>query len=132
MGKIILCLITAVFLIVGCATTKMSKNNEGLLKLEMGMTKDKVMNIMGKPDLNEAYQSLYGKEVIIYFYYTQRKWQDGNVTKDECTPVIFENGKLVGWGDEFYRNKIEVDVNIKKVNKHISPQHSMFVLYGIK
>ncbi len=91
----------------------MSRNNENLLKLEMGMSKEDVISIMGKPDLNEAYQSLYGKPVVIFFYYTQRKWPDGNVTKDECTPVVFENDRLVGWGDEFYKAKMEVDVNIK-------------------
>lgn len=99
----------------GCATPGMimEKNNENLLKLEMGMSKEQVLQVMGKPDLNEAYQSLYGKSVTIFFYYTQRKWSDGNTTKDECTPVVFEDGKLVGWGDEFYKNKMEVDINIK-------------------
>jgi len=91
----------------------MDQNNENLLKLEMGMNKDQVLKIMGKPDLNEAYQSLYGKSVTIFFYYTQRQWNDGNTTKDECTPIVFEDGKLVGWGDEFYKNKMEVDINIK-------------------
>ena len=77
------------------------------------MPKEEVIQFMGQPVLNEAYQSLYGKSVVIFFYYTQRKWSDGNYTKDECTPVVFENGKLVGWGGEFYKNKMEVNVNIK-------------------
>lgn len=102
--------------ISGCATPqmRMDRNNDNLLRLDMGMTKEQVMAIMGKPDLNEAYQSLYGRSVVIFFYYTQRKWADGNTTKDECTPVVFENGKLVGWGDEFYKRKMEVDVNVKR------------------
>lgn len=100
-------------LLAGCATYEMSKNNDALLNLDMGMSKQQVVEVMGKPDLNEAYESLYGKSVVIYFYYTQRKWSDGNVTKDETTPVVFENGKLIGWGDEFYKNKMEVDVNVK-------------------
>jgi outer membrane protein assembly factor BamE (lipoprotein component of BamABCDE complex) len=92
----------------------MKRNNENLLKLEMGMSKEDVLAVMGKPILNEAYQSLQGRSVVIYFYYTQRKWADGNYTKDECTPVVIENGKLVGWGDEFYKSKMEIDVNIKQ------------------
>ena len=101
--------------VCGCATPqmRMDRNNSNLLRLEIGMPKEQVMSIMGKPDLNEAYQSLYGKPVVILFYYTQRKWADGNTTKDECTPVVFENGKLVGRGDEFYKRKTEIDVNIK-------------------
>ena len=34
------------------------------------------------------------------FYYTQRKWKDGIITKDECTPVGIEDGKLIGFGSE--------------------------------
>ena len=98
-----------------CATwqMEMKRNNENLLKLEMGMSKEDVITIMGKPTFNEAYQSLYGKSVVILFYYTQRKWADGSYTKDECTPIVFEDGKLVGWGDEFYKTKMEVDINVK-------------------
>jgi len=98
----------------GCATwqMEMKKNNENLLKLEMGMSKEDVMAIMGKPTFNEAYQSLHGRSVVILFYYTQRKWADGSRTKDETTPIIFEDGKLVGWGDEFYKAKMEIDINV--------------------
>src|SRR4030042_4664987 len=96
----------------GCATPqmRMDRNNTNLLSLEMGITKEAVIEIMGKPDLNEAYQSLRGKSVVIFFYYTQRKWQDGNLTKDECTPIVFENGKLIGWGSEFYEMRKKVDI----------------------
>jgi len=115
MKKIILTItvFSLLYFMFGCAAAKMSKNNDNLLLLEMGMTKEQVLQIMDKPDLNEAYESLYGKSIVIYFYYTQRQWSDGNVTKDECTPVVFEDGRLVGWGSEFYKHKMEVDINIK-------------------
>lgn len=115
--KNILCITLVILMTVisGCATwkMKMEKNNENLMMLEMDMPKQEVIGIMGKPSFNEAYKSLNGKSVIILFYYTQRKWADGSETKDECTPVVFENGQLVGWGDEFYKAKMELDVNIK-------------------
>ncbi len=113
--KFIALLFLVLLLISSCATPQalMKRNNAKLLKLEIGMPKEEVIQLMGQPVLNEAYQSLYGKSVVIFFYYTQRKWSDGNYTKDECTPVVFENGKLVGWGGEFYKNKMEVNVNIK-------------------
>ena len=115
MRKILLVLFA--FVITACATPqqRMDKNNDGLLSLEMDMSKQDVMKIMGNPDLNEAYKSLHGKSVVIFFYYTQRKRNDGNVTKDETTPVVFENGRLVGWGSEFYetKRKVEMDINIK-------------------
>jgi len=118
----LLSLLLLFLILCGCATpqaemnkpqAEMNKNNANLLKLEIGMTKDEVLAVMGTPRLNEAYQSLNGRSVVIYFYYTQRQRADDNYTKDEMTPVVIESGKLVGWGDEFYKNKVEIDVNIK-------------------
>ena len=39
---------------------------------------------------------------MILFYYTQRKRFDGTMKRDECTPVVIKNEKLVGWGEYFY------------------------------
>jgi len=83
------------------------------MRLDLGMTKKQVMEIMGKPDLNESYQKVDGGAIVILFYYINRKWSNGNVTKDECTPIVFENGKLIGWGDEFYQSKIKIELDIK-------------------
>ncbi len=116
MKNILLAILLAT--LVGCASPqqRMSKNNNALLNLEMGMSKQQVIGVMGKPDLNEAYKSLRGKSIVIFFYYTQKKWSDGSVTKDETTPVVIENGELIGWGSEFYerKRKVEMDININK------------------
>lgn len=106
---------------IGCVAGKTHKGamqfyNDQLLLLEMGMSKEDVLDRMGKPQLNEAYESLKGKSVVIYYYYTHGTGSFGTddaVEKSECTPVVFENGRLVGWGDEFHKAKLEVDVNIK-------------------
>jgi len=50
------------------------------------MSKNEVLEIMGQPTFNEAYESLNGKPITIFFYYTQRKWADGSYTKDENNP----------------------------------------------
>ncbi|MBN64199.1 MAG: hypothetical protein CME20_22800 [Gemmatimonadetes bacterium] len=76
------------------------KNNEGLMTLRVGMSKTEVMSAMGKPDIYECFQNLNGKQTEILFYYTKRKWKDGTITKDECTPVGIEDGKLIGFGSE--------------------------------
>ncbi len=57
---------------LGCTTLGMimEKNNANLMKLEMGMSKQEVIKIMGTPTFNEAYQSLQGRSVVILFYYT--------------------------------------------------------------
>jgi hypothetical protein len=76
---------------------------------------------MGKPDFTEAYQKPDGRSESIFFYYTKkrridsRRWvDDSSITKDECTPLVFENGKLTGWGDEFYQRKPKVEFEIKR------------------
>ena len=90
---------------------EMKKNKKGLMTLVMGMNKTEVMSVMGEPEIYESYLNLNGKQIDILFYYTQRKRNDGNYTKDECTPVVIENGKLVGFGDEFYENRRRIDVH---------------------
>ena len=37
-----------------------------------------------------------------WFYYIEPVWSDGLVTEDECMPLIFEDGKLIGFGRLFY------------------------------
>lgn len=114
---VLMCILLFSFF-VGCDTfynweSTMARNNENLLKLEMNMSKEQVISIMGKPLFNEAYKSIKGKSLIIYFYFTERKIADGSMTKDECTPIVFEDGLLIGWGSEFYKVKLEIDVNVK-------------------
>jgi outer membrane protein assembly factor BamE (lipoprotein component of BamABCDE complex) len=96
-----------------CTTPQMDmdRNKRGLMTLVMGMSKAEVLTVMGEPTLYESYQNLNGKQVDILFYYTQRKIADYNRTKDECTPVVVENGKLIGFGDEFYETKKRIDVH---------------------
>ncbi len=81
----------------------MLANRENLLMLELGMTPREVLMVMGDPNLNEAYVLDEDRSLKVFFYYTNRMAADGNETKDEMTPVVFENGRLVGWGEEFYR-----------------------------
>ena len=61
------------------------------------MTKTQVLNIMGRPLSDELYS-----KPDVWFYQVQTVWADGLDTRDECMPLVFENGKLVGWGNNFY------------------------------
>lgn len=91
------------FLLVGCNKIPIYKNQNNLLKLQKGMAKEEVIRVMGKPDFHEVYESLYGHTLVIAYYYTHHQKFDGQITKDECTPVVIKNEKLIGWGDEFYQ-----------------------------
>lgn len=83
--------------------TKQNVNRANLAKLALGMSRDQVSILMGTADFNEAYVQ-QDKEVHVLFYRTQRNSGDGKTTKDECTPVVMSNNKLVGWGSMAYQN----------------------------
>ena len=83
----------------GCAWTPwgvVKKNTENSRNLRVGMTKAEVLEIMGEPIRDEKFC-----EPDMWFYYREMVWGDGLVTEDECLPLIFENGKLIGWGNNF-------------------------------
>ena len=63
------------------------------------MTKEQVLEIMGEPEEDVLYAS-----PDQWFYFIRSRWHDGQVTEDECLPVIFENGRVVGWGNAFFGN----------------------------
>ncbi|MBQ7396381.1 MAG: DUF3192 domain-containing protein [Lentisphaeria bacterium] len=84
----------ALLLLVGCTA---ARNIENSKKLRAGMTKNQVLAIMGRPIEDEAYC-----KPDVWFYHVETIWADGLDTRDECMPLVFENGKLVGWGNNFY------------------------------
>jgi hypothetical protein len=88
-------------------------NRGNLNKLSVGMTKDQAMSAMGtrtfvdeddddflvpNPYRTETYQATDGSVFELLTYYTDLNKSDHKITKDETTPLIFENGKLIGWG----------------------------------
>jgi len=76
-------------------------NRKHIAKLEAGMTYESVLRKMGVADFNELYEKQEGTYRVL-FYRTQRTMGDGITTKDECTPIVFKNSSLVGWGDSAY------------------------------
>lgn len=80
-----------------------NKNREVINNLSPGLVVRDVTDRMGTPDFSELYQKDNANYKVLYFR-TQRRDGDGITTKDECTPVIFKDGILVGWGDSAFRN----------------------------
>jgi len=83
------------------------------MRLDIGMSKAQVLEVMGAPDLNEAYLRPDGSTLVALFYYTDRKRGDYNVTRDECTPVVLQDNKVVGWGQDYLQTTLNVDVRIE-------------------
>ena len=83
----------------GCSTPwgKAKQNVENSRNLRVGMTKNEVLEVMGEPIRDEKFC-----EPDLWFYYIEMVWGDGLVTPEECLPLVFEDGKLIGWGNDFY------------------------------
>lgn len=76
-------------------------NRKAISKLEIGMDRDAVVERLGTPSDSEAFTADSG-EVRVLFYRTKRKHSDGETSRDETTPLVFEDDILIGWGDAVY------------------------------
>jgi len=72
-------------------------------QLDLGMSKDSVIRILGSPDITEAKASPKGNMQVL-FYRTHHLTSDGITTKDECTPLVFRDNELIAWGNDSYRD----------------------------
>jgi len=97
----------AALLLQACAWhSEIEKNQDNLAKLRIGMSKIEVKAIMGEPLVKEIYST-----PDVWYYYTQLRWHDGNATRDECTPLVFdEDGKLAGIGKKYFKENYEFNV----------------------
>ena len=88
----------ALLLLTACGMEERAHNRQGVANLNKGMTKQEVTSLLGQPLTDEVYN-----EPDVWFYYTECRWSDGAITRDECTPVVFENDRVVGWGHDFLK-----------------------------
>ncbi len=73
------------------------KNINNSKQLRVGMTKAEVLQVMGEPLKDEAFN-----KPDLWYYYYDCNWLDGLITEEECFPLVFKDGKLIGWGNRFY------------------------------
>ena len=104
----------------GCASMDAIRttNRENLNKLSIGMTKSEVLSLMGtetiktmvqtitNPYKTEILQGKNGKTLEVLYYYTEIKRTDDIITDDSLTPLVFDNGKLIGWGWSFLQDNV--------------------------
>jgi len=94
------------------------QNKENLKKLSAGQPKNLVMELMGtdpskgvfmwidNPYRTEVLVGKDGKTYEVLYYYTDMKTRDDKITDDELTPVVLQDGKLIGWGYPFLDQKV--------------------------
>jgi outer membrane protein assembly factor BamE (lipoprotein component of BamABCDE complex) len=88
---------------------KIIKNRSNFTNVEKGMTKNQILELMGlpEPELNETYKTTNGSRILVFFYFTEIKsGKKEIIEKVECTPVVFKDDIVVGWGNEFYQRVI--------------------------
>ncbi len=78
-------------------------NAEAVSHLELGRTRDSVIAGMGTPDMTESFVR-DGREFVVLFYRTRLVHEDGELTRDETTPLVFVDDLLVGWGESAVQN----------------------------
>lgn len=86
----------ALLILSGCAYFEQFDTIERSGALRVGMSMEEVRKVMGEP-LNANFS-----KPDVWFYYVKTNWHDGQYTIDECMPLVFKDGKLSGWGNEYY------------------------------
>ena len=77
-------------------------NQEQINKLSLQMSADDIRTLLGTPDFTESFNK-DGETVQVLFYRTHHHKSDGKTTKEECTPLVFKQNRLTGWGDKAYQ-----------------------------
>ena len=90
---------------------RQSYNQHNLSLLNLGQSIDSVRQSLGGADFSEAKTS-DGKQMLVLFYRTQHKKGDGKTTKDECTPLLFLDNKLVAWGEDTYQQYLDAGIKL--------------------
>jgi len=73
-------------------------NRATIADLTLGTSLNEVRDRLGTPEFSEGVNQ-QGRDFLVLRYRTQHRRSDGDTTADETTPLVFENGRLVGWGD---------------------------------
>lgn len=79
-----------------------ANNLKQINQLQLGVASDEIRTLLGTPDFSELFEK-DGEQVLVLFYRTHHVKSDGLTTKDECTPLVFKNNQLTGWGDKAYK-----------------------------
>jgi len=94
------------FSLIGCASS--AKIVKPFVDPEYGMTKQKMIDLIGMPESIEIYKKLDETKVEFYIYVKQ--FQDSQLK----VPVCLINNKVVGWGKTYYEDHVsQDDVRIK-------------------
>ncbi len=81
-------------------------NSQRLTELHLGQDINEVSGMFSKADFAEA-KSVNDTQWQVFFFRTHQVASDGKTTKDECTPLIFKDNKLIAWGEDTYKQYLD-------------------------
>ena len=120
MKHLYLAFAAVLFITAGCASLNpykvAEKNISNSKQLRIGMTKAEVLAVMGEPEKNESFA-----KPDLWFYYYDCNWLDGFITEEECFPLVFADGKLIGFGNNFYA-KWQLENRDRMPNVELPPE----------
>ncbi|ABV37916.1 conserved hypothetical protein [Shewanella sediminis HAW-EB3] len=80
--------------------------NGKLTEISIGQSITQIKSLMGKADFSEA-KMVNESTLQVLFYRTHHTKSDGETTRDECTPLLFRDQKLISWGDASYQEYLK-------------------------
>ena len=111
----------------------LDEQNEKIALVEQGLSQEEVETIFGnsvrvqipkvgkmkpldklfkQPEFKNVFKPNTDSEVVVLWYFTTPRDQNGVISKRECTPVIFQKDKVIGIGwDDF--NKARKDGTLR-------------------
>ncbi|QLE86329.1 MULTISPECIES: DUF3192 domain-containing protein [Shewanella] len=84
-------------------------NAAKLTEINLGQSIEEVRLLLGNADFSEAKMS-QGVSLQVLFYRTHHTKSDGETTRDECTPLLFQDNKLIAWGDDTYNQYVTASI----------------------
>ena len=95
--------------LIGCSAIGgiVKRNKSNIQKLSLGIPKAQVLEIMGPADKSEAYRTKSGGTMEFLFYRIQVDYHQDRQDK-HWIPVCIIDGKLEGWGRNFYDDTIKI------------------------
>lgn len=85
-------------------------NKAKLTEITLGIPVDQVKTLLGKADFSEA-KTINNDTLQVLFYRTHHSKSDGETTRDECTPLLFKNNKLIAWGQDTYQQYLAAAID---------------------
>lgn len=78
-------------------TEQEARNRQYIASIADGTSLNVVEQELGTPNFSDLV-TVNGVRYRVLYYRTHRVHGDGNTTRDECTPMVFADGVLVGTG----------------------------------